>query len=272
MKLEWIVSAEDHQCRIDDFAYKHRISKKALKSIKFEGDILVNGIHQTVRYLLKVNDVVTFLFPKEKNHIIPEKIKFSIVYEDEYMMLIDKPKDIPCIPTRAHPSHTLANAISYYYQEIGLQSTIHFVNRLDKETRGLMIVAKYRFIHDVMGHCHIHRIYRAHVQGKVTQGTIRLPIYKDGYHMKRIVDERGKTSCTHYRLLDEDGLVEFRLETGRTHQIRLHMSAIGHPLVGDPLYGDGVGEFDLESYKMAFLHPITKQYIYIEKKTCKMSF
>ncbi len=269
MKKEWIVTKMDHQSRIDDFAYKHHISKKALKDIKMQGDILVNGIHQTVRYCLNFGEIVTFIFPKEENKIAPENIPFTIVYEDDDLMVIDKQPHIACIPTRARPCHTLANAITYYYQTIGLSSTVHFVNRLDKETRGLMIVAKHRYIHDLMKYTHIRRIYRAHIEGNVKQGSIRLPIYKDGYAMKRVIDERGKPSCTHYRSLDDHGLVEFCLETGRTHQIRVHMSAIGHALIGDSLYGDGTGEFDLESYKITFIHPTTKQVIHIEKKSYK---
>lgn len=266
MKLQWIVTKEHHQSRIDDFALYHHISKKALKDIKLHGDILVNDIHQTVRYQLHEGETITFIFPKENNQIVPQDIPLKIVYEDDYLMVIDKPSNLPCIPTRAHPHHTLANAISYYYQQIGLSSTIHLVNRLDKETSGLMIVAKYRYIHDLMNNHHIYRLYKAHVKGKVNQGQIDLPIYKDGYHMKRIIDQRGKPSITYYRCLKSYGdysLVECRLETGRTHQIRLHMSSIGHPLLGDSLYGDGIGTFDLTSFKICFVHPITKQVISI---------
>ncbi|MEG0366709.1 MAG: RluA family pseudouridine synthase [Coprobacillus sp.] len=270
-KRQFIVN---HQSRIDDFAYQNKISQKLLKDIKMKGDILVNGIHQTVRYQLQKDDVLTFVYPDEENYILKQEIPLRIIYEDQYLLIIDKDKGIPCIPTRAHPSYTLANALSYYYQTIGLNSTIHLVNRLDKDTRGLMIVAKYREIHDLM--CkditHIYRRYQAHVEGKVESGVIDKPIYKDGYAMKRIIDDRGKQSITYYRMisyLDNISLVEFELKTGRTHQIRVHMESIGHPLIGDEIYGHKNGEFDLNSVMVAFVHPVTKQIKVIRKTGLK---
>lgn len=269
MKRQWIIN-DNHQLRIDDFVYRQNISKKLLKDIKMKGDILVNGVHQTVRYILQIGDVLTLIYPPEVNHIIPMNIPIHVIYEDDYLLIIDKQKGVPCIPTRHHYDDTLANGLSYYYQQIGLSSTIHFVNRLDKETAGLLLVAKYREIHDVMMKdlSHIHRRYQAHVLGKVEQGSISLPIYRHEKDMKRMIDERGKASCTHYQSLSYQNhisLVEFVLETGRTHQIRVHMSAIGHPLLGDCIYGHGEGEFDLESVMIAFVHPITKQIITIRK-------
>ena len=139
------------------------------------------------------------------------------------------------------------------------------MNRLDKDTSGLMIVAKYRYIHDRMMKDlgHIDRYYQAHVQGIIeNNGTIRLPIYKEPYMMKRVIDSRGQAACTHYwvqNVRHDCTFVRFKLETGRTHQIRVHMASIGHPLVGDSLYGDGLGHFDLDSYRLGFIHPITKQ-------------
>lgn len=271
MIRQWIIEEDDHQSRIDDFAYRHGINKKLLKSIKMKGDILVDNVHQTVRYVLQTGQTLTLLYPPEENHLLAVDIPLRIVYEDNYLLIIDKPSGLPCIPTRAHPQNTLANALTYYYQHIHLSSTIHLVNRLDKETSGLLMVAKYREIHDVMMKDiqHIYRQYQAHVVGRVDTGIIDLPIYRDGYEMRRIIDQRGKNSRTHYQLLKDLGdtsLVRFVLETGRTHQIRVHMAAIGHPLIGDSLYSDGEGQFDLTSTMIAFIHPVTQQIITIRKK------
>ncbi len=270
MERYFIIEHIYDKYRIDDYLYNKGINQKALKNIKMNGDILVNNEHKTVRYLLNEGDVLTLIYPKEINNIEAKNIPLRIVYEDEYLMVIDKQKDIACIPTRSHIDNTIANALSYYYKINHIDSTVHLVNRLDKETSGLMIVAKYREIHDRM--CKditkIQRMYHAHVVGKVDEGVIDLPIYKDGHQMKRIIDSRGKDSKTHYKCIHfKNGisLVQFILETGRTHQIRVHMSAIEHPLVGDSLYGDGNGEFDLTSMRVAFVHPVTNQIKVIRK-------
>ncbi|WP_129738474.1 RluA family pseudouridine synthase [Massilimicrobiota timonensis] len=269
MKQQWLIM---QSMIIGDFLLEQGISQKAIKAIKMHGDIQVNGHHQTVRYLLQPGEVLTIQYPPEKNQMTPVDIPLQIVYEDDYLLIIDKPAGLPSIPTRGHPLYTLANALTFYYQKIHLDSTIHLVNRLDKETSGLMIVAKYRYIHDRMMKDlgHIERRYQAHVQGVIeTNGTIRLPIYKEPFQMKRLIDERGQEACTHYQVYQTQKnctLMRMKLETGRTHQIRVHMAAIGHPLVGDSLYGDGQGIFDLDSYMVGFIHPITKQKIVITKK------
>lgn len=269
MKQQWII---DQQISIGDFLLTKGISQKAIKDIKMKGKILVDGKPQTVRYLLQPGEILVIQYPPEKNRMMPVALPLKIVYEDDYLLVIDKPSGLPSIPTRKHPLYTLANALTFYYQQIGLDSTIHLVNRLDRETSGLMIVAKYRYIHDRMMKdlSHIDRRYRAHVKGIVNDyGTIHLPIYKEEFQMKRLIDPRGQAACTHYwkeSVEDACSLVKMKLETGRTHQIRIHMAAIGHPLIGDSLYGDGQGRFNLESYMLGFIHPITKQIKVIIKK------
>ena len=270
MIKEYKVLKEESGIRIDEFAYLKEISKKALKKIKMQGDILVDGHHQSVRYILKEDDVIQFIYPMEETDIEAEDIDFDIVYEDDYLMVIDKPKGIPCVPTRTYPSGTLVNAIMGYYKKKGIQSTVHLVNRLDKDTRGLMLVAKYRDIHHAFSKDikQVKRVYHTYVSGNPGMGMIDLPIYKVDKQMRRIIDERGKPSITHYRTIDyKDGisLVECQLETGRTHQIRVHLSAVGFPLVGDTLYGGIEGEFYLDSVEISFYHPIYKKNIHLKK-------
>lgn len=270
MKKEFQVIEKESNLRIDEFAYLKGISKKALKSIKMYGDILVNGVHKTVRYQVKENDLVEFLYPTENSNIEASDIELKIIYEDEYLMVIDKQKGIPCVPTRSYPSHTLVNAIMGYYQKNNIHSTVHLVNRLDKDTSGLMLVAKFRDIHHYYSKDikQVQRVYHTYVEGKIGAGTIDLPIYKVDKEMKRIIDDRGKPSITHYKCLETKNnvsLVECKLETGRTHQIRVHLSAIGFPLIGDSLYGGQKGEFYLDSVEISFYHPILKKYIKIKK-------
>ena len=269
MKRQWYIL---DVIGVGDFLLSQGISQKAIKDIKMKGKILVNGKHQTVRYQLQPDDVLTIFYPPENNQLTPVDIPLKIVYEDDYLLVVDKPAGLPSIPTRKHPLYTLANALTHYYQQIHLSSTIHLVNRLDKETSGLMIVAKYRYIHDRMMKDlgHIERYYQAHVQGIIeSDGTICLPIYKEPFEMKRVIDSRGQAACTHYWIQDigqDCTFIKLKLETGRTHQIRVHMASIGHPLIGDSLYGDGQGHFDLDSYRLGFMHPVTKQIITITKK------
>ena len=272
MKRQWIVDKQESGLTIGEFACLHQINRKALKDIKMRGDILVDNEHQTVRYVLKAGEVVTFISPSEDRQITGENMPLTIVYEDDWLLIVDKEKGMPCIPTRHYQSGTLAHALSYYYEQIHLDSTIHLVNRLDRQTAGLMMIAKYREIHDIMSKQvdHIYRRYQANVEGElIGKGTIRLPIYRENKAMRRVIDERGKPSCTHYRSIEVKGnqsLVEFVLETGRTHQIRVHMAAVHHPLIGDELYGNASDDFDLTSIMVAFIHPVTKQIITIRKK------
>lgn len=251
---------------IKEYANMIGINSKLLKDIKQSGDILLNHNHVTVRHTVKRGDILTFVLPEEVSTLNVSNLPLKIVYEDDYLMVIDKQPDIVCIPVLHYTNDTIANMITKYYLDHHIASKVHLVNRLDKETKGLMIVAKHRYIHDLMSHSHIERIYRAHVCGAVKSGTIDKPILSVSHQMKRIIDDSGKESITHYKQVKD--YVYFKLETGRTHQIRVHMASIHHPLTGDSLYGDGSGEFDLESIQVTFIHPITRQIISIRKKDC----
>ncbi len=255
---------EKRNQRIDEFLKEEGLSSKYIKDIKMNGDIQVNGVHKTVRYHLQVGDLLELFPPKEESTVTPVYIPLDIVYEDEWLLVLNKQKDLPCIPTRSHPTYTLANGLKYYFESQQMDCAIHLVNRLDKETAGLMVIAKDRYIHDMFNKTisHMYRVYQAHVFGSVNEGEIDLPIYKVDKQMKRIIDEKGQSSQTLYKCLetkDNISLVQFVLKTGRTHQIRVHMSAIGHPLIGDSLYGDVQGDFDLTSVEVEFVHPITKE-------------
>ena len=260
------------------FLKSREISKKAVTALKHRGGrIEVNGTPQTVHYPLAPEDEIGIYFPKEDrgSGLSPWDFPLSIVFEDDYLLVLNKPAGIPVIPTLRYPEKTLANALIHYYDEIGIPSTIHFVNRLDKDTSGLLIVAKYRHIHHLLTKDikQIQRRYLARVIGTPNppSGLIDAPIARlqEG-SVKRGIHPDGQPARTHYQLLDSHpphlpntSTIECRLETGRTHQIRVHMSHLGHPLLGDTLYGGPPGETTpgqhLHSYYLSFTHPLTKK-------------
>lgn len=271
--MKFIVKTKDDGLLLKEFLINQSISKKSLKAIKMMGEILVNGVHQTVRYQIKTNEIVEVIWPEEKTEMLPFAYPLKIAYEDDDYLIIDKPSGIPCIPTKRYPKETLANALVYYYQQNNINATIHLVNRLDKDTQGLMLVAKNRQAHYLLSKDikQVKRVYHCLVEGVIEgEGIIDQPIIKDSNSIKRLINEKGKKAITYYRSLKVDNnksLVECILETGRTHQIRVHLSSLGHPLIGDSLYGSKHQvQYYLDSVKIEFIHPLTNEYIKIKKK------
>ncbi|MFC3884421.1 RluA family pseudouridine synthase [Bacillus songklensis] len=273
--LTWSITEKDEGVLVREFLKKHHISKTALTDIKFNGgDILVNGGHVTVRYSLKQGDMLSVLFPPEipSEGLTGENIPLEIVYEDDYILVINKPPFLSSIPSREHPTGSMSHALLYYYEQQGIASTIHLVNRLDRDTSGLLIVAKYRYVHYLFSkeqqrHT-IQRTYRAIVHGTLAfdKGTVDAPIgRKSESIIEREVREDGQHAVTHYKVLqrsEDFTYVALKLETGRTHQIRVHMSYLGHPLLGDELYGgkrDKIERQALHSHELHFYHPILQK-------------
>ncbi len=248
-----------------------RLSQRALKKVKYHGGILVNGIPRTVRYNLEAGDVVTVNYPREDNEIIPWYFPLRILYEDEALMVVSKPVGMASVPVKRYPNHTLTNAIKGYYESQHITSTVHLVSRLDKYTGGLVLVAKTRRVHHLLEH-HFERHYRLICAGQVPEhGIISLPIAAIPNTTIRVVSPSGKPAVTHYtRLAYHDGqsLVEAVLETGRTHQIRVHFAFLHHPLIGDRQYGKARPGFSgqaLYSTYLSFVHPLTGQTLVFEE-------
>lgn len=271
--LKWEVKTEHDGLLLREFLHLMELSKRALTDIKFQGGkILVNDEEKTVRTIVKEHDLVTIYFPIEKpsEELVPQAVPFEIIFEDEAILVVNKPFGISSIPSREHPNGTLANGILHYYQQIGLQSTIHIVTRLDKDTSGLMLIAKNRYVHYLFSKNElkdVNRKYKAIVQGEMNESAgiinARIARKRDSI-IEREVSEEGQEAITYFNVVKKSkdfSIVELQLETGRTHQIRVHMSSINHPLVGDDLYGGSTASLKrqaLHSYYLSFIHPINK--------------
>ncbi|WP_214695498.1 RluA family pseudouridine synthase [Exiguobacterium sp. s160] len=252
------------------------ISRKMLTLLKHDGEIEVNGIHRTVRHVLEPGDEVVVRFPPESpsTDMVVSDRPIHILYEDETVLAVDKPAGIATIPSRLHPTDTLANAVLGYYRQIGLTSAIHVINRLDRDTSGVVLFAKYGFIHHRFSELQkanaLTRSYVALVEGEVPIQTIDAPIGRaENSIIERIVSEDGQRAVTHIldcRQFGGDSLLTIQLETGRTHQIRVHLRHIGHPLIGDSMYGGAarMSRHALHSASAHFIHPMTGEKVMIE--------
>lgn len=270
-ELQWKITAREAGLLIREFLKDNHISKTALTDIKFDGGFIqVNGQEVNVRYLLREGDILQVGFPEEvpSEGMKGEDLPLNILYEDDYLLVVNKPAGVNSIPSREHPTGSLANRLIGYYQRIGLKSAAHIVTRLDRDTSGLVLIAKHRHVHHLFSEQQrsrkIHRMYQAFAEGSICPdaGTIEQPIArKKDSIIEREVSEEGQYACTHYQVIGrhkEFTHVKLKLETGRTHQIRVHLAWLGFPLAGDELYG-GTRRFirrqALHCCSLSFEHP-----------------
>ena len=277
------IEVTENNIRIDIYLTKNTsFSRTKIQKLIKDGNILVNNCSVSSNYKVKEKDIIEILDGGEEViDTIPEKMDLDIVYEDDYLLIINKQSGVVVHPAVGNYNHTLVNGLLYHFQNLSNKNTIRpgIVHRLDKDTSGVMVVAKddktHELLSDMIKHKKIERKYIALVWGviKHEKGTINAPIGRDFSNRQKytVTDVNSKEAITHFRVIKRfknATLVECLLETGRTHQIRVHFTYIGHPIVNDPLYGNRkiINDFGqmLHSKSIRFIHPITKKELYFE--------
>lgn len=277
MKLIYIIKKNDtYQTLKEVLKAYFKISDRLLLKLKKNNKILLNSRITYMHHPVKSNDLIEVFLDLEEDssNIVPTKMDLDIIYEDEAYIVVNKPAGIPIHPSMEHYEDSLSNGIKYYFDEIGLKKKIRPVNRLDKNTSGLVIFAKNEYVQErlieQMKNNLFYKEYIAICEGKFenAKGIINAPIArKKDSIIERCVSKSGDIAITEYEVLkynsNEDySIVKCILKTGRTHQIRVHMSYIGHPILGDTLYGHASNKIDrqaLHSYKMSFVHPVEQK-------------
>lgn len=276
--IDYIIDEDSSGLRVEQFLRRKRYSGQNLSEIKrMPKSILVNGVHYYMRQELSTGDHLQVRICETQNSekIPPTKLPLDIVYEDEDLLVLNKPAGMPIHPSLNNYTNSIANALAYYFQSQGKPFIFRCCNRLDRDTSGLTIVSKHlvsgSILSDMTKYREVHREYLAIARGSVTpsEGTIQAPLgRKEGTIIERTVDwEHGEDAVTHYKVVKEangHSLVSLRLETGRTHQIRIHMKYLGYPLIGDYLYNPDMEYMTrqaLHSHHMEFTHPITGEHM-----------
>lgn len=250
------------------------MSDRLLLKLKKLDKIYLNGNVTSVNHPVLENDLIECYLDYEENNsnIVPTEMPLNIIYEDEAYIVVNKPAGIPVHPSMDHYTDSLSNGIAFYFNQIGLKKKIRPVNRLDKDTSGIVIFAKNEYIQEClvrqMKSKEFIKRYIAVVNGNLDnlEGTINAPIArKEGSIIERCVSETGDIAITHYKVLKRKtdfDIVECILETGRTHQIRVHFAYLGHSLLGDTLYGTSsslINRQALHAYEVEFTHPLSKK-------------
>ena len=283
---EYIVSQEEKGKRLDTYipSVDTDITRTSAQRLIEDGNILVNGKNAKVSYKIQENDKISVEIPEPKQiELKAQNIPIEIIYEDSDIIVVNKPKVMVVHPANGNPDGTLVNAIMAICKDslsgIGGEIRPGIVHRIDKDTSGLLIVAKNDNAHVKMSeqikNHEVKKTYIALVRGvfKENEATIDMPIGRSTSDRKKMaVNKNGKNAITHIKVLkrfDKYTLLKVNIETGRTHQIRVHLSHIGYPIVGDYTYSNGKNEFDvigqcLHAQKLEFKHPITQKDMCLE--------
>lgn len=272
--FEFIIDETSVSETIRDFLKNHGFSSQNIIALKkMPESILVNGKWEYVSYCLKKNDRLTIHLQEQagSEKILPVSLPLEIIFEDEDILILNKPAGMPIHPSQNNFDNTLANAVAYYYESKNIPFVFRCTNRLDRDTTGLTVLAKNmvsaNLLSEMVRNRTMHREYLAIVDGIISdsQGTVTAPIARaaDSTIERCVNFEHGESAITHYQKLEtseNNTLLLLALDTGRTHQIRVHMKYLGHPLIGDFLYNPDTRRISrqaLHSYRLSFLHPIT---------------
>lgn len=274
------IDSLSHGKTIEQFLKEKGYGQKLISALRRSDDgIFVDGKRVYTTYMLCEGDELAISIKEEESseHVVPVFMKLDILYEDEDLMVINKASGVPIHPSQGNYENTLGNGIAYYFQEKGEHFVYRAINRLDRDTTGLLIVSKNRLSAGILSQMgaerKIKRTYLAIVEGKLEgEGVVDAPIARvaDSTIERGVDFERGERAVTHYKVIQQNekhSLVQLKLETGRTHQIRVHMKYIGHPLLGDFLYNPQNHDMSrqaLHSWKLAFVHPITGELLEFE--------
>jgi 23S rRNA pseudouridine1911/1915/1917 synthase len=257
------------------FMQENNIPSKILELEEDKLKIYVNNILKSRKDTVKKGDKIHFFVKPETPdpRIKPEDRELNIVFEDDYILIVNKPANMQMMISKAHPKGTLANAIASYYLKNDIQAKVHFVTKLDKEASGLIVVAKHRFIHYLFSNNgdSLTYYFKALVEGKLQlkESCIPLPISRVDGSIKREISQEGEECLTNYKVLEEYkdfSLVDIWVKNKRAHQLRVHFSYFFSPVVGDVVYESNLlaDELMLFCYKIEFVHPITEEDINIE--------
>ena len=276
LTLTYHITEEDAGLRIEQYLRRHGFSRQNLTDLKkMNESVLLNGVWSYLPQTLTSGDTLIIRIQETEvsEKIPPTNLPLDIIYEDEDILVVNKPAGMPIHPSMNNYYNSLANACAYYYQQQNKPFIFRCTNRLDRDTSGVTVIAKHMVSSNILSsYAYKHQIdreYLAIVRGSVTpaSGTIDAPLSrKSGSVIERVVDfEHGERAVTHYKVIDKKNghsLVSLHLETGRTHQIRIHMKHLGFPLIGDYLYNpdmEFISRQALHSHTLRFAHPITKE-------------
>lgn len=285
MKLEYIVDNLTKYENVKQVLKENfLISDRLIVKLKKSKQIYLNNSPAFVNQKLKIGDkiLVDLDFEENSDNIVPTKIDLDILYEDDGLLIVNKPPFMPIHPSMDHFEDSLSNGIKYYFNSIGLKKKIRPVNRLDKNTSGIVIFAKNEYIQEClikqMKSGSFKKEYLAILDGIIDKKIqiIDIPIArKENSIIERCISKNGAKAITEIELLktfENYSLVKCNIKTGRTHQIRVHSSFIGHPILGDDLYGkksELINRQALHAYKVSFIHPITKKLFKIDAELPK---